>query len=173
MEKYNVIVWLLPIVFMIHDFEEIIFFKLWIGKNKEYLTAKFPKLSKRFLARFDNVSTAAFAVAVAEEFVFLSLITVGSVVSGSYLLWLAVFMGFSVHLIMHLMQWIILRRYIPAIYTTFIALIYSVYSLCVIIENEIFQFHEIVLWTVIGFVLVGVNLIVAHKLAEKFEKINN
>jgi len=35
MDKYNTIIWLLPIVFMIHDFEEIIFFKPWIIKNKD------------------------------------------------------------------------------------------------------------------------------------------
>ena len=40
MEKFGIIIWLLPIVFMIHDFEKIIFFKSWISKNKDYLTEK-------------------------------------------------------------------------------------------------------------------------------------
>ena len=170
MEKYNTIIWLLPIVFMIHDFEEIIFFKPWISKNKDYLTEKFPKISKRFLVRFDNLSTFAFALAVAEEFVLLSLITVGSVLFNNYILWLVAFMGFFVHLLLHLGQWIILKRYIPAICTTFLALIYCTYSLYEIISNNLFQILEIVLWTIIGFGLVGVNLVFAHKLAEKFDK---
>ncbi len=169
MEKYNLIVWLLPIVFMIHDFEEIIFFKSWINKNREYLTEKFPKISKRFLPRMENLSTSAFALAVAEEFILLSLITVGSVLSDNYLLWLAAFMGFFMHLFVHLVQWIILKRYIPAILTTFFALIYCIYTLYKMIENSIFQTSEIVLWTIIGFGLVIVNLLFAHKLAKSIK----
>jgi len=170
MEKYSLIIWLLPIVFMIHDFEEIIFFKPWMSKNKDYLAEKFPKMSKRFLPLMENLSTSAFALAVAEEFLLLSLITVGSVLFDNYFLWLAAFMGFFVHLLVHLGQWIILKRYIPAIWTTFFALIYCVYALYKIISNNIFQISEIVLWTIIGFGLVGVNLLFAHKLAEMYDR---
>ena len=171
MQSYSLLVWLLPIVFMVHDFEEIIFFKSWINKNKDYLTAKFQKISKHFLPQMENLSTSAFALAVAEEFVLLSLITVGSVIFDNYLLWLAAFMGFFVHLLLHLGQWFILKRYIPAIFTTFFALIYCIYTLHEIIENNIFQTSEIFLWTIIGFVLVGANLLFAHKLAKKFDGI--
>jgi hypothetical protein len=130
-------------------------------------------MSKRFLFRLDNLSTTAFALAVAEEFVLLSLITLGSVLLNNYVLWLAAFMGFFIHLLMHTGQWIILKRYIPAIGTTFFALIYCVYTLYVIISNEIFQISEIALCTIIGFVLVVINLIFAHKLAELFDKKHN
>ena len=170
MDNYSTIIWLLPIVFMIDDFEEIIFFKSWINKNKDYLLEKFPKVSKRFLHRLDNLSTSAFTLAVAEEFVLLSLITLGSVIFDNYVLWLAAFMGFFVHLLIHLVQWIIIKRYIPAIWTTFFALIYCVYTLHIIITKNIFQISEIVLWTIIGFGLVVMNLIFAHKLAEMYDK---
>ena len=170
MDKYSTIIWLLPIVFMVHDFEEIIFFKPWINKNKDYLAKRFPKISKHFLLRFDNLSTSAFALAVSEEFVLLSLITLSSVLFDNYFLWLAAFMGFFVHLLVHFAQWVILKRYIPAIGTTFLALIYCVYSLYKIISDEIFQPSEIVLWTIIGFGLVGANLAFVHKMAGKFDK---
>lgn len=170
MEKHSIIIWLLPIVFMIHDFEEIIFFKPWINNNKNYLTEKFPQISKRFLPRMENLSTPAFVLAVAEEFLLLSLITVGSVFSDNYFLWLAAFMGFFVHLLLHMGQWIILKWYIPGIYTTFFALIYCIYALYEIVSNNVFQISEIVLWTIIGFGLVGVNLLFAHKLAEMYDK---
>jgi hypothetical protein len=170
MDKCSTIVWLLPIVFMIHDFEEIIFFKSWMNKNKDFLIEKFPKLSKRILSHIGNLTTSAFTFAVAEEFVLLSLITLGSVLFDNYVLWLAAFMGFFVHLLIHLGQWIILKRYIPAIYTTFFFFFYCTYTLYEIITNNIYRISEIVLWTIIGFVLLGVNLIFAHKLAGKFNK---
>ena len=169
MDKYSTIVWLLPIVFMIHDFEEIIFFKSWLNKNKGYLTEKFPKIMKQ-LPFFDNFSTSAFALAVAVLFMLLSLITLCSVIFDNYLLWLAAFMIFFVHLFMHLAQWIVMRRYIPAIYTTFFALIYCIYTFYEIITKNIFHVSEIVLWTIIGFAMLVPFFILALKLAEMFNK---
>lgn len=37
MNNINTIVWLLPIIFMIHDFEEIIFIKVWRKRYQHYL----------------------------------------------------------------------------------------------------------------------------------------
>ena len=170
MSNHSIIVWLLPIVFMIHDFEEIVFFKVWIDKNKGYLEERFPRLSKLFIRRVGSLSTPAFTVAVAEEFVLLSAITLASALWGCYALWLAAFMGFFVHLLMHLGQWVILRRYIPALFTTLLVLPYCIYTLYIIRMNGIFSLSEIALWTIIGFGLLAVNLIFAHKLAELFNK---
>lgn len=46
MSNMQAIIWFFPIVFIIHDFEEIIFIQSWISKNGYYLCEKFPKLSK-------------------------------------------------------------------------------------------------------------------------------
>jgi hypothetical protein len=164
------IVWLLPIVFMFHDFEEIIFFKSWIIKNKITLSEKFPNLSKRFFSRFENLSVQAFSLAVAEEFVLLSAITVLSVIFDCYLLWFGVFMVFFIHLFMHFVQWIVFRKYIPAIYTSVISLIYCFFTLNFILKSNLFKIQEIVIWSFIGFGILGVNLLFAHKLAELFDK---
>ena len=170
MIDFKTIVWLLPIVFMFHDFEEIIFFKSWITKNKETLSEKFPKLSKRFFVRFENLSVQAFSLAVAEEFVLLSVITILSIIFESYLLWLGIFMGFFIHLFVHLIQWIVFRKYIPAIYTSVISLIYCFFALKFILKNNLFEPEEIAIWTIIGFGIVVINLLFAHKLAELFDK---
>ena len=169
MNNYPTLIWLLPIVFMIHDFEEIIFFKSWISKNKAYLIENFPKFSK-LLHFADNLSTPAFALAVSVLFILLSLITFISVISDNYLLWLAAFMGFFLHLLVHLAQWIIVKRYIPAIYTTFFALIYCIYTLYAINTNNLFQISEIVLWTIIGLLFLAVFFLFAHKLAEFIDR---
>ena len=170
MIDFKTIIWLLPLIFMLHDFEEIIFFKSWITKNREELSTRFPKLAKRFLARFEKVSVQGFTIAVAEEFVLLSVITVTAILFESYLLWLGVFMGFFIHLLVHLFQWIILRRYIPAIYTTVISLVYCFFAMNFILKNNLFEIKEIVIWSFIGFGVMAVNLIFAHKLGERFEE---
>lgn len=167
----STIVWLFPIVFMLHEFEEIIFFKYWIKRNKGYLLKRFPKLASRFMPRIENMSVPAFTVAVTEEFILLSVITIISVMLDSYLLWLGIFMGFFVHLLAHVIQWIIIRRYIPAICTTFISLVYCTLSLRYILINNLFEIKDIIIWTLIGLGIVSVNLLFAHKLGDWFDKI--
>jgi hypothetical protein len=170
MTDFKTIVWLLPIVFMMHDFEEIIFFKSWIIKNRETLSRRFPKLSKRFIGRFENMSVQAFAVAVCEEFVLLSIVTILSVVFESYLLWLGIFMGFFIHLLIHLAQWIVFWKYIPAAYTALLSLTYCVFSMNYILKNSLFSMNEIAIWTFAGFGIVALNLMLAHQLAELFDR---
>lgn len=167
---FSTIVWLFPLIFMLHEFEEIIFFKPWVRENSDYLQKRVPKPARRLLSHLENLSVPAFTVAVAEEFILLSVITIVSIMFDSYLLWLGVFMGFFIHLLIHFVQWIILRRYIPVIVTTFISLIYCGFSLIYILEKGIFQITEVILWTVIGFIIIAINLLFAHKLAEWFDK---
>ena len=169
MDTLTFMICLLPIVFMFHDFEEIIFFKPWMNKNNVYLSERFPRLSKQLLPRFASLSTSGFALAVAEEFVLLCLISYGAIYFENYYLWIAAFMGFSIHLIMHVLQWIILRRYIPMIITSLISLPYCVYTFIRILESNMFQVFEIVLCTFVGLLIMGVNLLFAHKLGEKLD----
>ena len=166
MNNQLVIVTLLPVIFMMHDFEEIIFFKWWSQKNGQFLRDNYPKIS----TRFDSMSTVGFTVAVAEEFILLCAITFGCVFLNNYYLWLAVFMGFSLHLLIHIAQWMFFRRYIPAIVTSLAALIYSVYAIQVIISKNIFTTSEILLWSALGLLLLGGNLLLAHRLAFIFDR---
>jgi hypothetical protein len=164
-----ILVALLPAVFMLHDFEEIICFKLWIAKNETFLREKFPKLFCRISPVF-NLSTTAFAIAVAEEFVLLNLVTFGSLYFSSYYLWMAAFMGFFIHLFVHFAQWVAVRRYIPAIITTLLCLPYCGYTFCKFILTHFSPF-EIAVWTIAGLIIVGVNLVIAHRIAMKFNKL--
>jgi hypothetical protein len=167
---FTTIVWLFPIVFMLHEFEEIIFFKPWIRKNSAYLSERFPRLAKRLLPRFESLSVPAFTIAVAEEFILLSIITMFSVLLDNYLLWFGVFMGFFVHLLIHFVQWLMLRKYIPAIYTTIVSMIYCLFSLIYILKEKLFQGNNLLVWAFAGFGIVVLNLILAHNLAEWYDK---
>ena len=51
MEKTSLIMMLLPIVFVVHEYEEIIMFRRWIDRNREELRKRFPKLESLFTRR--------------------------------------------------------------------------------------------------------------------------
>jgi len=105
---------LLPIIFMLHEFEEIIFLKYWLKKDKDYLHKKFPKIGSRIYSQFSKLTTSGFALAIAEEFVIVSLLTYVSIITQNFYIWFTVFMGFSIHIIVHIIQWVLYRKYIPA-----------------------------------------------------------
>lgn len=142
--------------------------QVWIKKNRTYLYEKFPRLSKKLMNHFDNITTSSFAFGVAEEFILISIITVISYVMNWYSLWLGLFVAFTLHLIVHCFQALIVRKYVPAIVTSIICLPVCIY----IIEDvlQLFTLETIVLYSIIGFIIMIVNLGIIHKFMDTFSK---
>ena len=84
MNELELIISLFPLVFMIHEFEEIICLKRWVSKNGLWLTSKYPKLTKQ-VTHLGQLSVSAFTVAVLEEFVLVSIITVYGLLRSQHL----------------------------------------------------------------------------------------
>ena len=166
----QIIILLLPIIFMIHDFEEIIFFKKWINDNEFELTHRFPKLSKKLLPHFKNISTESFAVGVAEEFLLISIISVFAVINEKYELWYGILVGFFIHILIHIIQWLIYRKYTPSIITSILVLPYCFYALNKVNDLKILQLNEKIIWGIFGFLIVLLNLLLVHKIIIKFEE---
>lgn len=165
-----ILIALLPIVFMFYDFEEMIFFKTWLTKNRELIKRRFPRMSTRILPHPGKLSTAAFSLAVAEEFLLLSLITYTAIWWENYSVWFAAFMAFSIYLIVHIIQWLIIRRCIPSIVTSPICLPYCFYTFNSFLSAGLMNVSQIIVWTIMGIVIMILNLVVAHKLALIFVK---
>ena len=127
--KTDTILWLLPIIFMLHDFEEIIMTKPWLTRNAGRLRQKYPRIAARLLPHFSGLSTSAFALAVAEEFVLLSVLTLFAAEYKLYALWAGVTIGFFLHLLAHAVQFLALRCYVPVILTSLPAGMYSLAAL--------------------------------------------
>lgn len=162
------LVFIFPIVFMIHELEEIIFFKKWIENEKDLLR-RFPTIAKKIVPHFKNISTSSFTVGVAEEFILASIISILAVLSNNYKIWYGIYIGFSLHLIIHIIQWIIYRKYIPNIVTSFLILPYCIYGFIKINEWQLISPLEQITWGLIGFTIIILNLILVHKLISKFE----
>ncbi|MCC8187188.1 MAG: HXXEE domain-containing protein [Bacteroides sp.] len=168
MSEFAFCMLLLPVVFMLHDFEEIVFFKGWMHRNGELLANRYPRLA-HMVSRMRCRSTAAFSLGVAEEFLLISVVSFGAVYTGSCYLWLAVFAGFSLHLLIHIGQWLIWRGYTPAIVTTFLSFPYVIYVWIYIVNKQLFTVSEILLWGTGGFTVIIANLVLVHKLMDIFD----
>lgn len=172
MKQLTLAIWLLPVLFMIHDFEEIIFMRPWFLKHKDELQKRFPRFAKT-IAQSAERSTAAFAVGALEIFILLSLFNVLAYCLEWYWLWYMQFMAFAVHLVFHLVQTIAIRRYIPATVTSVLALPYCVWAFMVVAELNLFTMPKSILLTAAGLVVVGLNMIAAFKLMSCFDKYYN
>lgn len=161
-------IWLFPILFIFHDFEEIIFMRAWINKNRSFLRERFPKLAPKMFAHFDHITTSAFALGVAEEFILISLITIISSVINSYGLWIGSFIAFTIHLVIHCLQALIVRKYIPVLITSLICL-----PICIYIINLFLQTTPIMTilgYSILCFVVMVINIIILFKLMTIFGK---
>lgn len=166
--KIETLLWLLPIVFMFHDFEEIIMMKAWLDKNADKVASRFPFISK-LLFKHKNLSTAAFALEVAEEFIIISTITFLAVEWESYTLWAGLLLVFFIHLLMHVGQFVAYRKYVPVLVTSILSIPYCIFA--------IISISGYVNWTTVLFlspillVAVILNLRFCFWLGEKYQKI--
>lgn len=163
----------LPIVFMLHDFEEIIMFKPWLVKNRDELKRRFPRIDKTLSGIHDHLSTSAFAVAVLNEFFIIALITCASLYFDSYRWWFGALMAFSIHLLVHLLQWLVYGKYVPVIITSILALPYCIYTFMEFVKVTDMTTGQLLLWTVFGIGLTIASFIPAFFFASRFEQWKN
>lgn len=168
--KIETVMWLLPIVFMIHDFEEIIMMKPWAAKNSTEIQRRFPALASHLLPHLERLSTSSFALAVAEEFLLLSVLTYFAVEYELYAIWAGMLLAFFIHLLVHIMQFVLYGKYVPVIVTSLIASVYCIFALYFLNLNDYLVWPAVAMWTIISAAILIVNLVFIHSLAARFEK---
>jgi hypothetical protein len=160
------LIWLFPLIFMVHDFEEIIFQEWWFNKERSTLLKKYPKVAREY----ESISTAGFSLAVSEEFIVLLVVTLTAIVFHWYYLWLGALVTFLIHLIIHIAQWAIYKKYIPAIITVIPAMIYSIYAIRFVYESCNINPLYGIMWSIVSMIIFGANLFFAHRIARKLTR---
>ena len=164
------IIWLFPIIFMLHDFEEIIFIKPWFAKNRGRLAGRFPKLSARMWAHADSLSTSSLAFGIAWMFLLVSVVTVTAYLTGWYYLWFGLLLLFTLHLIIHCIPGLVLKSYAPALVTSILLLPFCCYLIASFLQVFPVDVRQAALYTVIGSIIAAVNLTFVHKAMPLLEK---
>ncbi len=168
--KIETLLWLLPVVFMIHEFEEIIMMKPWLNKNWEKLENKFPKKVVEKMDVYRQLSVSAFSLVVAEEFILLAVFTFIAVEFEFYDFWAGLVIGFLIHLLVHVVQFLVFRKYVPFILTSIPAGIFCFIALhdaniCVGVEIKM-----VILWSLFFTIFIFANLFYTIRLSVKFDK---
>ena len=104
-------VWMLPILFILHDFEEMIFMPLWKTRHHQ----KLETFKKPFFGSVTQGS--AFAVGVLEEFIILMFISGFCQITHNTLLYLSFVIAYTAHFIIHYIMCLQFRGYVPGVVT--------------------------------------------------------
>jgi hypothetical protein len=164
MKTLFIIIWLFPILFMTHDFEEIIMVNAWQQKNKQYIQGR----KNKYIPFNFKASTAAFSIGVAIEFVIISTLTIISYLLNSYLIWFSLFIAFILHLFLHIFMCISFKKYVPGVVTSIIFIPLScfiVYKINILLHYNITPLLFSILISIL-FMLVLIYTL--HKATKKF-----
>lgn len=103
-------------------------------------------------------------MAVLEEYLVVIIITGTSLYFANYLVWLGAFIAFSLHLLIHLIQSILIRKYIPALASSLVLLPPSILIIKQVIDQTNYSLLSLLIWTLLGLIFMVVNLAFAHQL---------
>lgn len=165
MNNMNFIVWMLPIIFMIHDFEEIIMVEIWGKRYLKKINEVWPKRQPFALKYVNKCQTPTFSIGVEVEFLFFSLISWFSVAFHHYFIWYAAMLGFILHLVIfHILMCIQFKNYVPGIVTSIVFFFPSIFYAYTAAKLLVYNISTILLAFLVGIILLLVMLPVLHKL---------
>jgi hypothetical protein len=167
------LIWLFPIIFGIHDFEEIIVVEKWLSKNKEDLIKFLPKRAISLFEKNFARKTNQFSLAVYVEFILISLSTIfvflNGFTGGYKWLYLGLYSVFFLHSFTHIGQTILLKRYTPGVITSILFIIpYGVWFYGVLLENKTIVVRDLWISLPIGMILFALLFPAIMKMASKF-----
>lgn len=163
----SILLSLLPLFFLLHELEEILMVCSWVNKNGPTMYRRFPRW-RHVIRKMEQMTTRRFATIALEELLIVSVCTFVSLQTENLTAWYCCLAAFGIHLIVHIVQFVVWRGYIPAIISTALCLPYCIWA---IHETHLFLSpHELFLYTVLGILLGGVNLIGMHAIMYRLSK---
>lgn len=155
-------------LFMIHEFEEIIFIKYWIKNNE-----KNPKLKNEMfiLNKKYYISTEVISIAIAEEFIFAFVLLFAGIRFNSLELILGLTFVHVLHLFWHIFQAIKYHRFPPGSITAILTVPLFFLIFYQSFQTQNINIFSLFLWTLFLLLLILSNLIFLLKNTKKIEKL--
>ena len=153
-------------LFMVHEFEEIIFVRRYITKH----TGDNRYHNEIFVAGQDHYpSTAAIAAMIGEEFIVACLILLTGLMLNSPEIVTAVFIAYTLHLIAHIREAIVFPGWAPGSRTAVFTMPLIAVTLYAIFTTQPIDYLKLVILTVVIGALVLINLQLLHRASGKIE----
>ena len=164
----HTLIWLFPIVFMIHDFEEIILGKPWLRKNagevKHLVEKRVPAFLAKQIGSVLDKTAAELSFPISLIFGLTVLSAYLAVPHGAHGFFLLASGAFLLHGFMHLGQTLALRRYVPAVLTSALVVIPYGLALCGrLIHEGVVDLSGLLIYFLLAAILTVPFILVMHK----------
>jgi hypothetical protein len=158
------LLWLFPVLFLFHDFEEILTVENWSVTNGDRIMSTLPPFARKLYGSSFRMNTRQFAADVLWVYSIIVAVTAAAVFFSFYLPYLAVLAVFFVHVFTHVGQSLYLRMYTPGVVTAVVlALPYSLYAYYRLLSEQIIDSGDIVASLSVVAVLAPVALLLLVK----------
>ena len=140
------LLWLFPILFMFHDFEEILTVEKWVKTKGEVVFNQLPPFAQKTFRSSFQMNTIYFAKDVFWIYLTIVIVTAFTVFFEIYLLFLILLHVFFIHVFTHVGQTIYFRVYTPGVVTAIILVLpYSVYTYYRLFAEQLVHTQDIVI----------------------------
>ena len=161
------LLWLFPITFLIHDFEEIIFVEAWFKKNYGRVLPLIPKKLKGTFQEMSRTTSARFSIPVFLQFIVYVIASFIAVEQQYYGVLIGVNVILLLHVFMHIGQSLFIKTYALGVGTAvLVTLPYTVYLFYRLIFEGLIRPIELLIYTPFG-ILTIVVLLLGHKISRK------
>jgi hypothetical protein len=158
----DTIVWLTVVLFVLHEFQEIIFIKPWVARNSGD-----PRMARHAFMAMKDVSTSAIAMMIGEEFLLFSVFAACAVFAGWYSFFWGFLLLYTAHLVGHIAE---TRQYgwnTPSFLTSVIALPWCVYALYALMHLHLAAPVASAVWAVVFTPVITLNFRFIYWLAPR------
>ncbi len=146
---------LFPVFALLHEVEELSTQKRWMAKNADPIIVRFPFLA-RIVRTLKNTSNLRYLLMAVEELVIISACTVSFIYGAQWPLY-ALFWGFSIHLLAHVMLAAPLQHYyVPGLISGIFLIPYATAGIMNLIGR--FSVTENICWALGGIAFMLLNL---------------
>ncbi|MFC6291529.1 HXXEE domain-containing protein [Macrococcus epidermidis] len=151
--------WLFPILFMTHEIEEIIFLPRFVERLK-WIN------SNKVIEKIPSISSFQFTIIVIEQLILIILLSFYCYMNNNISLYIALIIVYIVHILIHYIQAIVIKKIIPGFYMGTLSSIVLAYLL-ITIEVDI---KELVGYILIILLIAIFNLLIMYKIiSNKFK----
>ncbi|MBS5754946.1 HXXEE domain-containing protein [uncultured Streptococcus sp.] len=147
---------LFPALFMLHELEEII----WMPSFVKKLSAQFPDI--RFLSYYTPLT---FNAIVLEQLLLLMITLYLSYQFNNYTIYTTIVIAYIYHVFGHLIQTIVIRKYVPGLLTGIFTSLFSLYFLKNKIPIRLYGYSFITLALI--FINLGLSFVVLSKMSRR------
>lgn len=145
--------WLFPILFMTHEIEEIIFLPRFVERLKW-------NNCNKVIEKIPSITSFQFTIIVIEQLILIILLSFYCYMNNNISLYIALIIVYIVHILIHYIQAIVIKKIIPGFYMGTLSSIVLAYLL-ITIEVDL---KELVGYILIILLIAIFNLLIMHKI---------